>query len=289
MTFPDIRKPRAPRSLAAILVFAMVLPSAATWCWFVQFAGHPFVKMVYVASKLVQFLLPIAWMVGVERRRLGDLFGRKVRGIEEDGQETVRPSPLTPPEGRRTPPPAQTSPAARQEIALARGGGVLLGTGFGILVSAALLALYFGVLKPSPLLAGTPLAVREKIEQLGLATVPGYLALAVFYSLAHSLLEEYYWRWFVFGRLRCFMRAPAAIVVSSLVFMAHHVIVVGVYLPGAWALAALVSLAVAMGGAVWAWLYETTGSLYGPWVSHLIVDAAIMTIGYDMIWGLAWP
>ena len=39
---------------------------------------------------------------------------------------------------------------------------------------------------------------------------------------------------------------------------------------------------IAAGGAVWAWIYERTGSLYGPWLSHLVVDAGIFIIGYDI-------
>jgi uncharacterized protein len=44
----------------------------------------------------------------------------------------------------------------------------------------------------------------------------------------------------------------------------------------------LFSLSVAVGGAFWAWLYQRTGSLYGPWLSHLLVDAAIFLVGYDL-------
>jgi len=40
-------------------------------------------------------------------------------------------------------------------------------------------------------------------------------AVGVFYALCHSLLEEYYWRWFVFARLREQMRLSTAMMVSS--------------------------------------------------------------------------
>jgi hypothetical protein len=33
---------------------------------------------------------------------------------------------------------------------------------------------------------------------------------------------------------------------------------------------------------LWAAVYERTGCLYGPWISHLLVDAGIMWIGYDL-------
>jgi len=107
--------------------------------------------------------------------------------------------------------------------------------------------------------------------------------LATFYSLLHSLLEEYYWRWFVFGRLRRLMSLPAAIGVSSLGFMAHHVCIVSVFFGWLSPMSLLLSAAVAMGGALFAWIYQRTNSLYAPWISHAFVDSAIFLIGYDLI------
>ena len=43
------------------------------------------------------------------------------------------------------------------------------------------------------------------------------------------------------------------------------------------------ALCVAGGGFVWAWLYDRTQSLYAPWISHLLIDAALMAIGYEMV------
>ncbi len=45
----------------------------------------------------------------------------------------------------------------------------------------------------------------------------------------------------------------------------------------------LFSLAVAVGGVIWAWMYEKTGSLYGPRVSHALVDTVIFIVGYDLL------
>jgi membrane protease YdiL (CAAX protease family) len=107
--------------------------------------------------------------------------------------------------------------------------------------------------------------------------------LGVFYSLVHSLLEEYYWRWFVFARLADVSKLPTAIAISSLGFMAHHVLIVGMYFGWTSAATWLFSLAIAVGGAVWAGLYHRSRSLIGPWLSHLLVDAAIFAVGYDLV------
>ena len=43
------------------------------------------------------------------------------------------------------------------------------------------------------------------------------------------------------------------------------------------------SICVAVGGGVWAWIYHKSGSLYAAWVSHAMIDTAILLVGFDMI------
>jgi membrane protease YdiL (CAAX protease family) len=161
---------------------------------------------------------------------------------------------------------------------------LMTGLVFGLAVVAGMLLLYFGLLRGSGLLADTPGRVRHKLAEFGLTTLPAYIALAVFVSLLHSFLEEYYWRWFVFGRLRLHLSFAPAAVVSSLAFMSHHIIILYVYLPGYfWTAVVPLSLCIPVGGLVWAWLYEQTRSIYAAWLSHLLVDAAIFVIGYDLL------
>jgi membrane protease YdiL (CAAX protease family) len=161
--------------------------------------------------------------------------------------------------------------------------GVGIGIGFGLLAGCAILCLYFAALRGSPVMATMALKAREKIQELGVDTPLRFFTLAVVLSVGHSLLEEVYWRWFVFGQLKELFPMPAAVVVSSLGFMAHHVIILGVYLPVQFLTVALLSLGVAVGGAFWAWLYARTGSLMGGWLGHLLVDAAIFVVGWDLV------
>jgi membrane protease YdiL (CAAX protease family) len=125
-----------------------------------------------------------------------------------------------------------------------------------------------------------------KLREFQIATPFGFVLFGVFISVAHSLFEEYYFRWFIFGRLRKHIRLWPAVTLSAVAFMAHHVLVMAVYFPGAFNLALVVmpfALCVAVGGAVWAWLYERSESLLAPWLSHLVVDVGIMVIGYDLV------
>jgi membrane protease YdiL (CAAX protease family) len=163
-------------------------------------------------------------------------------------------------------------------------GGLGLGIAFGLLVGLGMFALYFGWLRHSGLAEQTPGKIDRLLRDMDFATPGRFLLLAAFYSLVHALLEEYYWRWFVFGRLTRYLPVWPAIVVSSVGFTAHHVVLLAVYFPGRfWTLAIPLSVCVAVGGGMWAWLYHRTGSLYAPWASHGLVDAAIMVVGYVML------
>jgi membrane protease YdiL (CAAX protease family) len=174
----------------------------------------------------------------------------------------------------------------RQSLRLARPTirGLGLGAGFAALVAMVLFALYFGWLRNSQLVADTPGQVFGRLREFGRDTPAGFVQIALFLCLVHSLFEEYYWRWFVFGRLDRYLPTAAAIAVSAIGFLLHHVVILGVFFPGRfWSLAVPFSLCVGAGGAFWAWLYHRSGSLYAAWLSHALVDAAIMVVGYTML------
>jgi CAAX protease family protein len=174
----------------------------------------------------------------------------------------------------------------RPQLARPQLWSMIAGAIFGIAVGMAMATLYFAWLKPAGLFDGPAAAARDKVQSFGINSLAGYAALALFYSAIHSLLEEYYWRWFVFGQLARGCKLPVALAIASIGFAAHHVLVLGLYfgLVGETALLTWIfSAGIAIGGAVWAWLYHRGGSLAAPWLSHALVDAAIFAIGCDML------
>jgi membrane protease YdiL (CAAX protease family) len=161
--------------------------------------------------------------------------------------------------------------------------GLRLGLAFGGLVALGTIALYYVFIRESSVFSESPARIRAKLAEFGLNSPAGFVLFAVIVSIPHSLLEEYYWRWFVFGESRRRLSMPAAIALSSVAFGAFHVFPLNAYLPGHFFSAVLPFAAcVTVGGAVWAWLYDRTGSVYAPWVSHFIVDASLFVIGYDL-------
>jgi membrane protease YdiL (CAAX protease family) len=166
---------------------------------------------------------------------------------------------------------------------LPRRAEVVFAGGVGLALLGAALALYHFHLKPAGFFGDAVIdAIHSKVQGIGVGTIPRYVALTFFYSLIHSLLEEYYWRWFVFGQLRRLLSLPSAIAISSAGFMAHHICIISSFFGWFSPASLLLALAVGAGGAIWAWLYHRTGSLWGPWISHALVDAAIFIIGYDL-------
>ncbi len=160
---------------------------------------------------------------------------------------------------------------------------IVPGIAAGALIVATGLIVYCGYLKHSPYLERAPELIGLKIADMGIATPLMFVLFAAFLSVPHSLLEEYYWRWFVFGQMRRIAPFGVSLILSSLGFMSHHVIVIHQFLQQGWGVTLFFSLCVAAGGGVWAWLYERTGSLYGAWISHLLVDCGIMYLGYDLM------
>ncbi len=163
--------------------------------------------------------------------------------------------------------------------------GVPEGLAFGLLVFVAALLLYHLWLKPAGYLDSAAQVVRDKIADFRIDSVWAYLAMGLFYSVLHAFLEEYYWRWFVFGQLRQLLPLAAAVLVSAAGFVLHHILVLGFYFGWFAATTWMFSIAVGLGGVFWAWLYHRSGSLYGPWLSHLLIDAAIFAVGYDLVRG----
>jgi membrane protease YdiL (CAAX protease family) len=229
----------------------MVLPAFLAWFYFVKLARKPGmeeagqgVNTLATAAYFGGKLLQFAWPV------------LWMGGVERRWPQVTGPSP----------------------------SGLALGFGFGLAVGLGTFALYFFLRRFTQVLAEARPRILAKVREFGLNTPAIYVAFAGFLAVAHSLFEEYYWRWFVFGELRQPLGITVALVLSSLAFMAHHVIVLAGFFPGKfWLLAAPLSAGVAIGGGVWAWLYQTSGALYAPWVSHLLIDMAILAVGYDLV------
>lgn len=120
---------------------------------------------------------------------------------------------------------------------------------------------------------------------IGKAKELGILEHYVMYSLAlsflHSIIEEYYWRWFVYGWMRRLLPWKVSSCIAALSFTLHHVVILSQFFPSS--LVLLLSFCVFVGGILWSMMYEMQHTLVGAWVSHSIVDLGIMAVGWKLL------
>jgi membrane protease YdiL (CAAX protease family) len=152
-----------------------------------------------------------------------------------------------------------------------------LGVGLGVAIVLAM----FGLMA-TPLgrvvEAGAP-AIRSKVESFGV--LQWYWLFGGLVSTAHALLEEYYWRWFVYGQLRRLVPPGWAHAGAGAAFALHHIVITSVYFGPAWGVP--LGAAVGVGGVFWSVCYERQGTLAGAWASHILVDLGIFAIGYRLL------
>jgi len=275
-----------------VVAFALVYPTALTYLYFTLLAAAPpaVQNLSSAGLKCIQFGFPLYWVYRVQGKGVRNLLPERPDGCF--AQKVPDPFSL----GhiwrcwRRRLSPYRYFRVQRRLLRLRPSGsaGIVWGILFGAAVAAAMWLLYRYLLLPRGLMDQAAVAIRQKIVGFGVDTLPAYAALAVFYSLIHSFLEEYYWRWFVFAQLRRLTTVATAVTISSLGFAAHHVLLLGTFFGFDSPLTWLLSAAVAVGGAVWAWLYQTSRSLAAVWLSHLMVDAGIFLLGYEMFRGDLW-
>lgn len=153
----------------------------------------------------------------------------------------------------------------------------------GIVTGTAIVALMVGLLF-------TPLrgvveqgsdSIRAKTQALGI--MEHYWIFGFFLSVIHSLLEEYYWRWFVYGQLTRVVSGPLAHVLAGVAFAAHHVVIVGQFFGLMWGF--FFGAFVGIGGIIWSLMLARQKTLFGIWISHMIVDFGCLSIGYWLITG----
>lgn len=122
--------------------------------------------------------------------------------------------------------------------------------------------------------------IQAKMETLGF--LRHFWLFALLISILHSLIEEFYWRWFIFGRLRTIMPISLAHMIAGIFFATYHVIIVFQLLPGSWCLFGALA---GVGGIIWSVMYQHQKTLAGAWISHIIVDLGIMATAHKAIFG----
>jgi membrane protease YdiL (CAAX protease family) len=168
--------------------------------------------------------------------------------------------------------PPSLSPTTRRHLAL--------GAGLGLLMCAVIVLarLALGV----AWLDGDDL--RTNLAASGIDTPAKFLALAAGITIVNAFAEEVVWRWFVVEKSAECLPARLAgwsVPLAAVLFTLHHVVALDAHFGPL--VTVLGSLGVFAGGWIWSALYRRTGSIWPCYLSHVLVDAALMAIGYHLL------
>lgn len=153
-----------------------------------------------------------------------------------------------------------------------QGFGIALGLGLGIYA----------------LILGGWAVLRNWIDFSGIAvsltstagvTKENFLYVSLYISFVNSLLEEFFFRGFVFGNLK--QNRKFGYLLSAAAFSVYHVaMMIGWFPP---AILALVLTGLFVGGLIFNWLNEKQDCIYVSWLTHMFANFAINTIGFILL------
>lgn len=148
---------------------------------------------------------------------------------------------------------------------------LLLGLGVYLFILAA----YF-VLKDFINLSN----IIEMLEKNVKVNKDNFLWVALYISLINSLLEEFFFRGFIFLNLKSISGRGFAYLISAFVFSLYHVAIMGSWFSPLIFILAMVGLFV--GGLIFNYLNEKDGNIYNSWIVHMMANFSINTVGLIM-------
>lgn len=166
-------------------------------------------------------------------------------------------------------------------LSLPRQGGFALAFGVGFMM----LAVIWGVFWIWGRDAVSPILIREKVASFGLDNPSVYWSAALYWICINSLLEEYVFRFFLYRQSEILVRGVKwlAVLMAAVFFTVHHSIALSSYVQTQQNVIA--SLGVFGAGIIWSAMYSRYRSVWIPFISHLLADLGVFTVGaYLIFW-----
>lgn len=104
-----------------------------------------------------------------------------------------------------------------------------------------------------------------------------FIFVALYISFINSLLEEFFFRGYAFIYLSKYVSKKVAYIFSSLAFALYHVAMMITWFDII--LISLLILSLFIGGVIFDFLDEKTGTIYNSWFVHMFANFSINTIG----------
>lgn len=107
-----------------------------------------------------------------------------------------------------------------------------------------------------------------------------FVFVALYISFVNSLLEEFFFRGFIFLNLKRFISRKFAYIISAFAFACYHVAIMANWFGPALFLLAMTGLFI--GGLIFNYLNDKSSNIYGSWLVHMMANFAINTVGFIM-------
>jgi membrane protease YdiL (CAAX protease family) len=143
----------------------------------------------------------------------------------------------------------------------------------GSLLAATLILGAYALLRPQM----DPSTLKAEISRLYPLTLGMYLAVSSAITLINPMMEEYFWRGFLFRKLQ---QHPGSLWTGAL-FSLHHWVMFREWFSDE--LLWIATLGLALSGILLNWLYHHTGNLWAGLCTHMAADLAIIIAGYHLL------
>lgn len=162
-----------------------------------------------------------------------------------------------------------------KELFVFRKKGFFTALGLGLGIYALILGGYFALRNVFDFSQ-----VAGSLTENAGVTKENFLYVSLYISFVNSLLEEFFFRGFLFRNLKAHSK-PGAYGISAVLFAAYHIaMMIGWF---GFGLNALVLLGLTVGGLIFNWLNEKLDCIYGSWLTHMFANFAINTIGFLLL------
>jgi membrane protease YdiL (CAAX protease family) len=111
-------------------------------------------------------------------------------------------------------------------------------------------------------------------------TAANFIFIAIYITLGNSLLEEFFFRGFIFLNLRQLGKEKFAYLFSALLFAIYHISIFQSWFTLPLMLLSLFGLFTI--GIVFNWLNTKTNTIINSWIVHIFADLAIILIGLKL-------
>lgn len=168
-------------------------------------------------------------------------------------------------------------------------GAFLKGTRWrDVVIGLALGAIFFAVIFATfqffpELFAKAFEGALPRAQAFGIAAPSIFILVGLLFAVFHSLFEEFYWRWFVFGTLRSLSLRRIALPLSGFAFALHHIVILLAFTTPLFAI--LFGFLIGAIGSLWSFLYDRRGNIAAIWISHLLADLAIASVAFVILFG----